>query len=160
MSSHRRYVESDTYPDLVEGLIPEQPLSGYGITRMGVRANYGIETNLREEQKDPSAGGFVDWLFGGFEEEDVAASPTAGGIDPRTGKPVAPEAAQIAADDMNKARENLWDNVVNFYTGGDDKNNRKPDWKKIGLTLGVVGGGYLLWSKVIQPKLAQRKAGQ
>jgi hypothetical protein len=160
MSSHRRFVSSEMGDEYEQGLRPEHALESYGVVRMGTRSGaYGIETNLREEQQDPSAGGFVDWLFGGFEEEDVAASPTAGGVDPRTGKPVAPEAAQLAADDMNKARDDFWPNVFNFYVP-DEGGKKKPDWKKISIVVGVLGGGALLWTKVIQPKLAAGKAAQ
>ena len=154
MSSHRRFVSSEMGDEYAQGLRSEHALEAYGAHNA-----YGIQTDLRQEQKDPSAGGFVDWLFGGFEEEDVAASPTAGGVDPRTGKPVAPEAAQLVADDMNKARNDFWPNVFNFYVP-DEGGKKKPDWKKISIVIGVLGGGALLWTKVIQPKLAAGKAAQ
>jgi hypothetical protein len=159
MGSHRRFVVSDTSPDLAGGLLPEHPLESYGVHRA-----YGIATNLREEQKDPSAAGFLDWLVGGFEDEDVAASPTAGGIDTKTGKPAAPGAAQTVANQLNEDRDknSILGTAKAFYEDmlglGDGPGRKEPDWKKIAIVVGAVGGGALLWVKVIQPKLAARKA--
>ncbi len=63
-----------------------------------------ITTNLREEQKAPSLTGWFDYLFGGAEKEDIAASPTVGGIDVRTGKPFDPSAAYTVAGYLNEQR--------------------------------------------------------
>jgi hypothetical protein len=156
MGSHRRFVSSETGDEYATGLQPEHALESYGAVRMGARPAYGIATNLRDEQKDPSAKGFLDWFVGGFEDEDAAASPTVGGMDIKTGKPMSPSSANVVVEQLNKDRDKL--DIFSFFRGDDDK-PKGPDWKKIAIVVGVLGGGYVVWSKVIEPKLAQRKAG-
>lgn len=162
MGSHRRFVSSETGDEYATGLQPEHALESYGaVVRRGSHPNYGITTNLRDEQKDPSAGGFVDWFFGGFEDEDAAASPTVGGMNVKTGQPMSPSSANVVVGQLNKDREKLdiLGNMRDFFFGDDDDKPKGPDWKKIAIVVGVLGGGYVVWNKVIEPKLAQRKAG-
>lgn len=90
MGSHRRFVSSGAEEPY---LLPMQSYGGW----------FDFTTNIREEQKaGGTIRGWLDSLIGGFEEEDIKASSTVGGIDPRTGKPVAPDAARYPADLMTK----------------------------------------------------------
>lgn len=156
MGSHRRFVSSETGDEYATGLQPEQALENYGVVRLGPRPVYGVATNLRDEQKDPSVKGFLDWFVGGFEDEDAAASPTVGGMDIKTGKPMSPSSANVVVDQLNTDREKA--GLLDFFFGDDDK-PKGPDWKKVALVVGVLGGGFVVWKTVVAPRLAQRKAG-
>lgn len=93
MGSHRRFVSSGPAEN---GYL--HPVESYG-------GWFDFTTNLREEQKaGGTLTGWLDYLVGGFEEEDIKASPTVGGVDPRTGQPVDPDAARTVADFLNQPR--------------------------------------------------------
>lgn len=173
MGSHRRFVSSETGDEYATGLQPEHALESYGAVRVGARPAYGIATSLHSEAQNPTAGGWLDWHWFGNEKEDAAAAPLSGGWDLKTGKPMAPSAAETQRQQMNKDWEensilgtaaDYWSKkageAFDALTGGGDRDKPKgPDWKKLAIVVGVLGGGYVVWSKVIEPKLAQRKAG-
>jgi hypothetical protein len=135
--------ESDTYLDMVEGVLPVQPLQGYGVVRLGPRPAYGIATDVYRQSQDPTVAGWVDWLFGGFEDEDVKAS---------TGT-----SSSVMADQMNEDRrkaDDLLSRLVNQLPGGEVP-PPGPDWKKLALVVGGLGAAYLVWAKVIEPRIAK-----
>ena len=143
MSSHRHMVESDTYPDMVEGMLPVQPLHGYGVVRLGLRPAYGIATDVYRQSQDPTVAGWVDWLFGGFEDEDVKTS---------TGT-----SAKVMTEQMNEDRrksDDLLSRLVNQLPGGEVP-PPPPDWKKLALVVGGLGAAYLVWTKVVAPRIAK-----
>lgn len=150
MSSHRRYIESGVYSPMDVG--PDAYYEGGG-TEQG-SYGYGITTNLRESGK--GGGGilsFLDYMVGGYEEEDITASPTSGGIDIRTGKPMDPEAARSVAESIGKPDYNPYDDY--------DPNapEKKPDVKKLVIVAGGIVGAFALWKFVVEPRLAKKPEG-
>jgi len=110
---------------------------GYGI--------FSITTDLSKTTK--SGGGvlsYLDYLWGGYEEEDIKASPTAGGINTRTGEPMDPEAARAVAESIGEP--------------GDDEENKPPEinWRNLGIAVGVLGGGFFVWKQFVEPRLAKK----
>ena len=137
MGSHRRFISSGSTDEPY--MLPLQSYGGFlnvwdSLTGGSLSRTPGaITTNLREEQKAPSLTGWFDYLFGGAEKEDIAASPTVGGIDIRTGKPFDPSAAYTVAEQLNAQR------------GGEGGENRRlsctayPDWVPTWLKEDVLG---------------------
>ncbi len=114
---------------------------------------YGITTDLSKMSK--TGGGFfdfIDYMFGGFEKEDVAASSTAGGINTRTGLPTDPNAAASVAESIGQPDYNPYDSD----TGG---KRPPPDWKRLAIVVGAVGGGFALWKFVIAPRIGKKGEG-
>lgn len=150
MSSHRRFTSSNTYPPMDVG--PDAYYEGGG-TEQG-SYGYGITTDLRAAGK--GGGGlfaFLDYMVGGYEEEDVTASPTSGGIDTRTGKPMDPNAARAVAESIGKPDYNPYDDY--------DPNapEKKPDVKKLVIVAGSLVGAFALWKFVVEPRLAKKTGG-
>jgi hypothetical protein len=138
--------ESDTYADMAEGMLPVQPLQGYGVVRRGAHPVYGIATDVYRQSQDPTVAGWVDWLFGGFEDEDVKTS---------TGT-----SAKVMTEQMNEDRrksDDLLSRLVNQLPGGEVP-PPPPDWKKLALVVGGLGAAYLVWAKVVAPRIAKRGA--
>ena len=147
MSSRRRFENSHVYAPMDVG--PEAYYEGGGTEQGGY--GYGIATNLRETSK--TGGGlltFLDYMVGGFEEEDIKASPTAGGINLRTGAPMDPNAARSVAESIGKPDYNPYDDY--------DPNAppKKPDVKKLVLVAGSLAGAFALWKFVVEPRLAKK----
>lgn len=154
MGAHRRFISSGVDESYLH------PLESYG-------GWFDFTTNIREEQKaGGTLKGWLDSLVGGFEEEDIKASPTAGGIDPRTGRPVAPDAARYPADLMTKppgtggggggvpcSEYPSWlpDFVKQDILGCE---TRKPDPKRLAIVASaVLAGGIVLYAA---PKIIAR----
>ena len=146
MGSHRRFVSSGAEEPYLH------PLQNYG-------GWFDITTNLRKESEEGGTfTGWLDSLIGGFEEEDIKASPTVGGIDPKTGKPVAPDAARYPAGVMQPARSAcseypswLPDFVKQDILGCE---TRKPDPKRLAIVAAsVLAGGIVLYAA---PKIIAR----
>ena len=147
MSSHRRFIASeaaDGYP----------PVRAYG---------FSIETDLNAEQEDPSFTGWLDYVWGGYEQEDVAATnPAIGGTingEPIEGMP------EYAVEQRNQDRMN--DEILPF--GLDDF--LKPDdpdllpqkdipWGRIALATGVLVGGFIVWDKFVRPVFTKPAANE
>ena len=111
--------------------------------------DYGIATDLSKTTK--TGGGFfdfIDYMVGGFEKEDVAASPKAGGIDTRTGLPMDPDAAESVAEAIGQPDYNPYDD--------EDPDAPPPDWKRLAIVVGVIGGGFALWKFVIAPRIGKK----
>jgi len=110
MGSHRRFVSSG--PAESDYLHPLESYGGW----------FDFTTNLREEQKQGGTlKGWLDSLVGGFEEEDIKASPTVGGINIHTGKPFEPSAAYTVSEAMTSPQTRGEDNQP-FACGA------YPDW--------------------------------
>lgn len=125
--------------DLIDA---QEAAQGYG---------YGITTDVSKASK--SGGGlltFLDYMVGGFEEEDYKASPTSGGIDTRTGKPMDPEAARSVIESIGKPDYNPYDDY--------DPNAppKKPDVKKLVIVAGSLVGAFALWKFVVEPRLGKK----
>jgi hypothetical protein len=145
MSSRRRFENSHVYAPMDVG--PEAYYEGGGTEQGG----YGITTDVSKASK--SGGGlltFLDYMVGGFEKEDYEASPTAGGIDTRTGKPMDPEAARSVIESIGKPDYNPYDDY--------DPNAppKKPDVKKLAIVAGSLVGAFALWKFVVEPRLGKK----
>jgi hypothetical protein len=128
---------------------PEAYYEGGGTEQGGY--GYGITTNLREASK--TGGGlltFLDYMVGGFEEEDYRASATSGGIDVRTGEPMDPEAARSVVESIGKPDYNPYDD----YDPNAPK--KKPDVTKLLVVAGGLAGAFALWKFVVEPRLAKK----
>ena len=143
MSSHRRFVTSEAsadYPALAE----------YGF--------FNITTNVADEIKSPTIAGYLDYVWGGFEKEDLRANPDAvgGTID---GKPVE-GSAQYLIEQRNQDRLNddILPGIDDWFKPDDPDLLPKKDipWGRIALVAGVVVGGFIAYDKVIRPRLAKR----
>jgi len=143
MSSHRRFIAADA----ADGYPP-------------VRA-YGIATDLNAEQDDPTIWGWLDYVWGGYEREDVAATdPAIGGTI--HGEPIE-GMAEYAVQQRNQDRAN--EDLLPW--GLDDTFGLKPTdpsllpppppfpWGKVALGAGILVGGFIAWDKLIRPKLAK-----
>ena len=148
MGSHRRFVSSETRDEYATGLQPEHALESYGAVRMGARPNYGITTDPYRESQDPTVAGWVDWLFGGFEDEDAKAS---------TAKNLSTDAMVNQMNEDRRKADDPLSRLVNELPGGKVP-PPGPDWKKLALVVGGIGGAYLLWAKVIEPRIAKKVA--
>jgi hypothetical protein len=110
-----------------------------------ITRGYGITTDLSKTTK--TGGGvlsYLDYLWGGYEEEDIKASPTAGGINVRTGAPMDPNAAA---------------SVARSIEGPDEDEETKPpeiNWRNLGIAVGVLGGGFFVWKQFVEPRLAKK----
>jgi hypothetical protein len=132
--------------EYAEGLQPEQALPSYGVIRLGPRPVYGIATDVYRQSQDPTAAGWVDWLFGGFEDEDIKTS---------TGT-----SSNVMAEQMNEDRrksDDLLSRLVNTLPGGEVP-PPGPDWRKLALIVGGLGAAYLVWAKIIEPRIAKKVA--
>jgi hypothetical protein len=134
---------------------------------------YGVATDVRAEQQEPTVSGWLDWLWGGFEKEDrkVTTSPYQYYVDAK-GNIVAAgtpggrwvgceEYAKIhnlrsCTDDLVVARnieranaEDVLADVVDVVAPEADTTPDKPvPWGKVALVVGVaaifvVGVQYL-----------------
>lgn len=142
MSSHRRFIASQTYAPMDVG--PVAYYEGGGTEQGG----YGITTDLSQASK--SGGGFATWLdylWGGFEQEDIAASPTAGGVNIYTGQPVDPNAAASVAESIGKP---------DYWPGEDKAPSTDVNWRNLAITVVALGGGFLLWKSVVEPRLQKK----
>lgn len=147
MSSRRRFENSHVYAPMDVG--PEAYYEGGGTEQGG----YGITTDVSKASK--SGGGlltFLDYMVGGFEEEDYKASPTAGGIDTRTGKPMDPEAARSVIESIGKPDYNPYDD----YDPNAPPPKKTPDVKKLAIVAGSLVGAFALWKFVVEPRLGKK----
>lgn len=148
MGSHRRFVSSETGDEYATGLQPEHALESYGVVRLGPRPVYGIATDVYRQSQDPTAAGWVDWLFGGFEDEDTKAS---------TAKSLSTDAMVEQMNEDRRTSDDLLSRLVNKLPGGEVP-PPGPDWKKLALIVGGLGAAYLVWAKVIEPRIAKKVA--
>jgi hypothetical protein len=146
MGSHRRFVSSG--PAESDYLHPLESYGGW----------FDFTTNLREEQKaGGTLKGWLDSLVGGFEEEDIKASPTVGGINIHTGKPFEPSAANTVANVMDESKPcaayPTWmpDWLKQDVLGCEKP---KPDLRKLAVVASVVvASGVVLYAT---PKIIAR----
>lgn len=142
MSSHRRFVASEASEAYA-------PTGEYGF--------FSIATNVADEFKSPSVSGWIDYLIGGYEQEDLAATPdTACGTI--HGEPVE-GCAQYIIEQRNAER--LRDGPDWFKP---DDPNLLPDkdipWDKIALATGIVVGGFFVYDKFIRPRFSKAESGR
>ena len=146
MSSHRRFVTSEASADY-------PALGEYGF--------FDITTNVADEIKSPTIAGYLDYVWGGFEKEDLRATPdTVGGtID---GEPVE-GSAQYLIEQRNQDRLNddILPGIDDWFKPDDPDLLPKKDipWGRIALVAGVVVGGFIAYDKVIRPRLAKKPEG-
>ena len=157
MGSHRRFISSGSVDDPY--MLPLESYGGW----------FDITTNLREEQKaGGTIKGWIDSLIGGFEQEDIAASPTVGGVNIHTGQPFAPSAAYPVPDVYRPsagagqgalpcAGYPSW--VPDFVKKdilGCETVKPPPDWKKIAILASAVAATGLAF--YAYPKIKARYA--
>lgn len=141
MSSHRRFVTSDA-----SGAYP--PVGEYGF--------FDITTDAAAEQDDPSISGWLDYVWGGYEKEDLAATAeTACGTV--NGEPIE-GCAEYLIEQRNQDRMNDdtlpdWD-----FMKPDDPDllpGKDIPWDKIALAAGILVGGFIVYDKFIRPSFAK-----
>lgn len=143
MSSHRRFITSEasaTYPAVAE----------YGF--------FDITTNVGDEIDDPSILGWLDYVVGGYEKEDLAATPdTVCGVPPTEG------CAEYLIEQRNQDRVNddILPGIDDWFKPDDPDLLPQKDipWGRIALAAGAIVGGFVVYDKFIRPRFAKKPEG-
>lgn len=138
MSSHRRFVTSDA-----SGAYP--PVGEYGL--------FEITTDAAAEQDDPSISGWLDYVWGGYEKEDLAATSESacGTIN---GEPIE-GCAEYLIEQRNQDRMND-DTLPDWDVLKPDPGKKDIPWDKIALAAGILVGGFIVYDTVIRPRFAKK----
>lgn len=150
MGAHRRFITSEAS----EASDTYSPLGEYG-------GFFDITTNRAEEIDDPSILGWLDYVFGGYEKEDLAATPdTIGGTI--NGEPI-PGMAEYDIQQRNadRAKEDIIPFIDDWFKPDDPDLLPHKDipWGRIAIGAGVVVGGFFVWDKFIRPRFAKKPEG-
>ena len=141
-------------------------------------SHYGIATNVAAEAQSPTAAGWLDYLWGGFEEEDLAATTsgskvyindkwkivsanTPGGRwvdhDEWARHEGMPTIAEKLVEQRNRERladDSLLANLVGKVAPEPetDVGPKNIPWKKLAVVAGVLGVVGVVYVKVLLPR--------